>query len=100
MISSIILTLVWVYEIATSPMYTVFTEKELVIVYAVGYKETIAWDEIKKIYIECGVCSRVPDYVVDYKGEKEKPFFAKGKVPKSKKMQNLMDLYWKKEILW
>ena len=95
----LVLNLVWLFEIATTPLYTVFTEESIVIVYVIGYKETIIWNNIKTINLECGLLSRVPDYVISYEAKKSKPFFASGKIPKSKKTQELFGKYWKRKIL-
>ena len=82
------------------PIYIMFSETEITIIYFWKTKERISWDLVK--YIEAGGSwfskEPLPYYRIIYPTAKKKPFFISGEIPRTKKTRALLNLYWKNKI--
>lgn len=81
-----------------SPLYVIFTEQEITIVYFWGIKERIAWRQIRHIE-ERGSWfhkhSCLPEYHIAYPKAEKYPFFADGSIPKTRKIKKIMERFYK-----
>ncbi len=83
------------------PLYFVFDEKELKIVYNFGQSLNIEWKSVRKIYISgywFPSSGRPPHYVFVVPQTKEKPFFVVPEIPKTRKNKKLIMLYYGGDI--
>lgn len=87
---------------AISPMYYVFSEESVEIIYLWGQKETIKWSSVRRVTLAGSWISRhgaTPHYHLAYPSKKKRAFFICGDISKTRKTKNLMKKYYKKEIL-
>lgn len=81
-----------------SPLYVIFTEQEITIVYFWGIKERIAWRQIRHIE-ERGSWfhkhSCLPEYHIAYPKAEKYPFFADGSIPKTRKIKKMMERFYR-----
>ena len=99
MFALFILLPIFVYVI--SPLYFVFSDDSIEIVYNFGLKEQIKWSEIRNISsMGCwiGKGGDLPHYVIAYPKKEKRPFFVVGEVTKSAKTTELIKKYYKKKI--
>lgn len=88
------------FVILTQPLYFVFSEEQVEIVYLL-LRMRIRWDSVRNIWLEgdnFGVAGNWPRYVIAYPQTKKLPFFALGEIPKTSRTKKLMEMYYKKEI--
>lgn len=89
----LIIGLLSLFVLLTSPVYMLFSQKELVIVYFFGCKETIRWKDVRQVHKYGGwLFSRgdgFPHYTVVYPKPKKRLFFMLGDVPKTRKVSRL-----------
>lgn len=90
----LIIGLLSLFVLLTSPVYMLFSQKELVIVYFFGSKETIQWKEVRQIHKYGGwLFSRgdgFPHYSVVYPKSEKRPFFMVGDIPKTRRVSRLL----------
>ena len=88
-----IATLLPIFVFLISPLYMVFSYKEVKIVYVMGQKEIIRWTDVRKIISFCGFLSKhepLPYYALLYPQNKKRPFFVNGEIPKTFKTKRLI----------
>ena len=97
-----IATLLPIFVFLTSPLYMVFSHKEIKIVYVLGQIETIQRTEIRNIMSLGGFCSEyelLPYYEISYRRSEKQPFFVNGELPKTFRVKRLMKKYYKDKLL-
>jgi len=85
-----------------SPLYFVFSDDCVEIVYHFGKKEQIKWRDIKEIKLAGSWIRKFaayPRYVIDYRGKENRPFFVAGQIPKTRKTKKQLKKYYKREIV-
>jgi hypothetical protein len=95
-----IVILLSVFAFLISPLYIIFSYKEIKIVYVLGQTETIRWTDIRSI-TRFGGFSRhepLPFYLLSYPKNKKSPFFVNGQIPKTFKTKRLIKKYYKGEL--
>ena len=83
-----------------TPIYYVFTKKDVTIVYLFGIKEKIEWWETKSI-TEKGSWlggNGMPHYSISYPKRKKRPFFVTGEITKTRRTKKLLKKLYIKEI--
>ena len=88
-----IATLLPIFVFLISPLYTVFSYKEVKIVYVMGQKEIIRWTDVRNITSYGSFFSKyepLPYYELSYPKNKKRPFFVKGEIPKTFKTKKLI----------
>ena len=91
-----------IFVFVISPLFFVFSDDCVEIVYNFGTKEKIRWKDIKSITLMgswIGKYTSPPHYVIAYNRKGKQPFFAAGRVPKTRKTKILIRKYYKKEIV-
>ena len=94
-------TLLPLFVFLISPMYYVFSEEGVKIVYLWGQKEEIEWTFVRSIEIEGNwMVGRMgfPHYHVAYPQNKKLMFFMNGDISKTRKTKKLIKKYYKKYI--
>lgn len=86
-----------------SPLYIIFSDEDIKIIYVLGQKEIIKWREIKGIS-RCGgwfLRFQGPPYyaITYYSTVKKRAFWVKGEIPKTRKVKTLIKHYYKKDII-
>ncbi len=95
-----IFSLIALFVFLTSPMYYVFTNKEIEIVYLWNQKEEIRWIYINNITLFGGWLSRggsTPHYHINYPAQK-RLFFMTGDVSKTRRTKMLLKKHYGREI--
>lgn len=90
-----------IFYILLSPLYYVFTDRELRIQYCFGLKERAEWDKIKYIGETSDDNSAAPPHLYSYEihpMQGSKYFFMAGKVSKNRRTRTYIRRYWQKEI--
>lgn len=85
-----------------SPLYFVFYDERLEIVYLFGQREQIKWHEIISVSQMGSWISKgggFPRYVIIYPSKEKRPFFVVGEVAKTRRSRNLIKKYYKREIM-
>ncbi len=83
-----ICTLLPLFTFAISPLYFVFSDECVEIIYNFGQKEIIKWNDIKKISLMGSWIGRgggPPHYVIAYPQKENRLFFVVGEIQKNKK---------------
>lgn len=91
-----------VFVFLISPLYFVFSDDCVEIVYHFGKKEQIKWRDIKEIKLAGSWIRKFaayPRYVIDYRGKENRPFFVAGQIPKTRKTKKQLKKYYKREIV-
>ncbi len=86
----------------TSPMYYVFSEESVEIIYLWGQKEKIKWSSVRNITLLGSWIIRTgstPHYHFAYPTRKKRAFFICGEISKTPKTKKLIRKYYKKKIL-
>lgn len=99
-IVSAIFVLISLFVFLTSPMYYVFTNKEIEIIYLWGQKEKIRWIDIRNITLFGSWISRgesTPHYHIAYPAQK-RLFFMTGDISKTRKTKRLFKNHYGREI--
>ena len=84
-----------------SPLYFVFSDEYLEIVYLFGLKEQIKWSQIKCITRKGSWISKgggFPRYAIIYPSKEKRPFFVVGEISKTERTKRLLKHYYKREI--
>ena len=95
-------TLLPVFVFLISPLYVVFSDEEIEIVYIMGQREFIKWKNIRYIRLNGALISRgggFPHYEVAYPTDVKRAFFVRGEIPKTRKTKEYIKMYYKKEII-
>ncbi len=95
-------TLLPVFVFAISPLYVVFDEEAVTVVYNFGQRETVAWKEIRGVSLMGGWFSMgggPPHYVLSFRRAEKRPFFVVGEIPKTRKTKKFITLYYKGKIV-
>ena len=85
-----------------SPLYFVFCDEYLEIVYLFGQREQIQWHEIKSVSKMGSWTSKgggLPRYKIVYPAKEKRPFFVVGEVAKTRRTRTLIKRYYKREIV-
>ena len=94
-------TLLPLFAFLVSPMYYVFSEESVEVVYLWGQKEEIEWDSIKSIHLLGSWVSRgdaSPHFHIAYPTNKKRLFFMNGDISKTGKTKKLIKKYYKKDV--
>ena len=97
-----VVTLLPVFVLLISPLYVVFSDEEIEIVYIMGQKEIIKWKNIRYIRLNGAWISRgggFPHYEVVYPTDVKRAFFVRGEIPKTRKTKKYIKMYYKKDIV-
>ena len=95
-------TLLPIFVFLISPLYVVFSDEEIEIVYILGQREVIKWNSVRSISLNGAWISRgsgLPHYVVAYPTNEKRPFFVRGEIPKTRKTKRYIKKYYKKDII-
>ena len=85
-----------------SPMYFVFSDEGVEIVYHFRQKEYIKWSDIRSITVRGGYFTKgdgLPCYDIAYPVKEKRPFFVVGEIQKTRKTKKLIEKYYKKKII-
>lgn len=96
-----LLILLPLFVFAISPLYFVFSDGCIEIVYNFGQRETIKWSDIKSISVVghwIGKGGGLPHYVIAYPRKEKRLFFVIGEIPKTRKTKKLIEKYYNKKI--
>ena len=92
-------TLFPIFGFLISPMYYVFDEEGVEIIYLWGQKEEIKWNLITSVTLDGSWMARYgepPHYHIAYPTNKKRAFFVSGDISKTKKTKKLITKYYKK----
>lgn len=79
-----------------SPLYFVFDEQEVVIVYTLGKKESIKWKDIKSITAYGSLMGGgLPSFEIAYPTNEERTFFMRGEIVRNHRTKKLIQKYYK-----
>ena len=96
-----IFILLSVFVFAISPVYYVFSDEYVKIVYNFGLNEQIKWSEIRNISSMgswLGKGGGLPHYVIAYPQKEKCPFFVVGEITKTAKTTKFITKHYKKKI--
>ena len=96
-----VLILIFMFVFIISPLYVIFSDEGVEIVYNFGQREFIKWSKIKEISLKGSWITKgggPPSYVISYRSKEKLPFFAMGEIPKTLKTKRLLKKYYKREI--
>lgn len=96
----ILLSLVGVGCMLFMPVEITFTKKEIRIFYLIGKTEIIPRKKIRSIALTAhpGVRGVLPTYTVFYDREGKRPFYMTGQLPKTRRVRQVLEMYWRKGI--
>ena len=97
-----ILVLLPMFMFAISPLYFVFSEECVEIIYHFGQRETIKWRDIRNISRMGGWVTPgggLPHYVIAYPQKEKRVFFVAGEIPVTRKTKKLIIKYYKGEFV-
>ncbi len=97
-----IFVLLPVFVFAISPLYFVFSDEYVEIVYNFGQKEIIKWSDIRNISLMgswIGAGGGLPHYVIAYPKKEKRLFFVVGEIQKTRKTKRFIEKYYKKKIV-
>ena len=97
-----IFVLLPVFVFAISPLYFVFSDECVEIVYNFGQREIIKWNDIRNISLMgswIGAGGGLPHYVIAYPRKEKGLFFVVGEIQKTRKTKKLIEKYYKKKIV-
>ena len=91
-----------IFVFSISPLYFVFSDECIEIIYNFGQKEIIKWSDIRNIslmgsWISAG--GGLPHYVIAYPKKEKRLFFVVGEIQKTRKTKKLIEKYYKKKIV-
>ena len=95
-------TLLPIFVFLISPLYIVFSDEEIKIIYILGQREIVKWTSIRCISLNGSWISRgggLPHYEVSSSTNVKRAFFVRGEIPKTRKTTSLIKKYYRKEIL-
>ncbi|MBP3391353.1 MAG: hypothetical protein J6L76_01025 [Clostridia bacterium] len=85
-----------------SPLYFVFSDECIEIIYNFGQKEIIKWSDIRNISLMgslIGAGGGLPHYNIAYPQKEKRLFFVVGEIQKTRKTKKLIEKYYKKKIV-
>ena len=86
-----------VFVFAISPLYFVFSDECIEIVYNFGQREIIKWNDVRNIsLVGSWTGGGLPHYVIAYPQKEKRPFFILGEIQKTRKTKKLIEKYYKK----
>ena len=91
-----------IFVFAISPLYFVFSDDCVEIIYHFGQREIIKWSDIRNISIMgswIGAGGGLPHYVIAYPRKEKRLFFVVGEIQKTRKTKKLVKEYYKKKIV-
>ena len=94
-------TLLPIFAFFVSPLYIVFSDEEIKIIYVAGQREVIKWDSIRCISLYGSWIARnaqLPHYAVAYRTNEKRLFFVNGEIPKTRKTKKYIEQYYRKNI--
>lgn len=97
-----IFALLPIFVFFISPLYFVFDDNAVKIVYNFGQEETIEWNCVRSISLMgswLGGGGGLPHYVFAYPKKEKQIFFVVGEIPKTRKTKKIIKMYYKKNIL-
>lgn len=99
-IGFLIFAIISISPLLFTPIYYVFTKKDITIVYLFGIKEKIEWWETKSITEEGSWLggNGLPHYHIVYPKKKKCPFFVTGEITKTRRTKKLLKRFYVKEI--
>jgi len=96
-----IFALLPLFVFAISPLYFIFSDESVKIVYNFGLKEEIKWSDVRSISLTgswIGAGGSLPHYVISYPSNEKRLFFMVGEIQKTRKTKKLIMEYYKKTI--
>jgi len=95
-----IFAIISILPVLLTPIYYVFTKKDVTIVYLFGIKEKIEWWETKSVTEEGSYFggNGLPHYHISYPKRKKRPFFVTGEITKTRRTKKLLKKLYIKEI--
>lgn len=88
-----ILALLFIFISLISPLYFIFSEDAVEIVYNFRQRETIKWKDVREVY-QTGSwfykAGGLPHYVLLYPKKEKRLFFVTGEIPKTRKTKKLI----------
>lgn len=97
-----IFTLLPIFVFTISPLYFVFSNEDVEIIYNFGQRERIKWNSVRSISLTGSWISKgggTPHYVFSYPKKEKTLFFVAGEIPKTRKTKKLIKKYYKKNIV-
>jgi len=97
-----IFVLLPVFVFAISPLYFVFSDECVEIVYNFGQREKIKWSDIRNISLMgswIGGGRGFPHYEIAYPKKEKGLFFVVGEIQKTRKTKRFIEKYYKKKIV-
>ena len=98
-----IFILVPVFVFAFSPLYFIFSDEYIEIVYNFGQREKIEWSDVRNISLIGswlnGVGFGFPRYHIAYPQKEKRLFFVLSEINKTRKTKKLIMKYYKKKIV-
>ena len=97
-----IFVLLPIFVFTISPLYFVFSDNYVEIVYNFGQKEQIKWNDIRNISLMgswIGAGGGLPHYVIAYPRKEKRLFFVVGEIQKTRKTKKLIEKYYNKKIV-
>lgn len=89
------------FAFGISPLYFVFSDESIEIIYNFGQKEIIKWSDIRNIW-QMGSWiggGGLPHYVIAYPRKEKRLFFVVGEIQKTRKTKKLIEKHYKKKIV-
>ena len=88
------------FAILISPIYIVFSDEDVKIIYTLGQKEIIKWKDVRNIYTQGNWIGGggPPHYVFAYPNKEKRAFFVRGEIPKTRITTKLIKKYYKRKI--
>ena len=95
-----IFTLLPIFVFTISPLYYIFSDEGVEIIYNFGQKEYIPFKLVKNISLSGSwiTYSRLPHYTFVYPKKEKTKFYIVGEIAKTRKTKKLIEKYYKKEI--
>ena len=86
--------------ICVSPIYYIFTEKSVTIIYCFGISETINWSDIRSIskWGSWWFSRHLPFYQLSFPQIKKRPFFVNGEISYSKRTKKYIKKFYIKNV--
>ena len=90
-----------IFIFVISPLYFVFSDEQIEIIYNFKQREQIAWSDIKSICLKGSFIGAggFPHYVVAYPKKRKGVFFMLGEIHKTRKTKKIISKYYKKKIV-
>ena len=91
-----------IFVFVISPMYFVFSDNCVEIVYHFKQREVIKWGDIRNISLEGAwvhALDGFPHYVISYPRKQKMYFFMESEISKTRKTKKLLEKYYKKKII-